>query len=72
MSTAISVRLPDSVAKKLARVAKESERSKSFVVQKAVETYLEEFADIQVALDRLRDTSDPVVSSKDMRKSLGL
>jgi RHH-type rel operon transcriptional repressor/antitoxin RelB len=72
MSTAISVRLSDSVAKKLGRVAKESERSKSFVVQKAVETYLEEFADLQVALDRLRDTSDPVVSSKDMRKSLGL
>lgn len=72
MSTAISVRLPDSVARKLGRVAKESERSKSFVVQKAVETYLEEFADLQVALDRLRDTSDPVVSSKDMRKSLGL
>ena len=72
MSTAISVRLPDSVAKKLGRVAKESERSKSFVVQKAVETYLEEFADLQVALDRLRDTSDTVVSSRDMRKSLGL
>ena len=72
MSTAISVRLPDSVAKKLSRVAKESERSKSFVVQKAVETYLDEFADLQVALDRLRDTSDPVVSSKGMRKSLGL
>ena len=72
MSTAISVRLPDSVAKKLGRVAKESERSKSFVVQKAVETYLEDFADLQVALDRLRDTSDEVVSNDDMRASLGL
>ena len=72
MSTAISVRLPDNVAKRLARVAKETERSRSFVVQKAVETYLDDFADLQVALDRLRDKSDPVISSKDMRKSLGL
>lgn len=72
MSTAISVRLPDDMAKKLARVAKETERSRSFVVQKAVETYLEDFADLQVALDRLRDSSDIVISSKDMRKSLGL
>jgi len=72
MSTAISVRLPEAVAKKLCRVAKETERSRSFVVQKAVETYLDDFADLQVALDRLRDRSDPVVSSKDMRKSLGL
>ena len=72
MSTAISVRLPDGIAKKLGRVAKETERSRSFVVQKAVETYLDDFADLQVALDRLRDNSDPVVSSKDMRASLGL
>ena len=72
MSTAISVRLPDGIVKKLGRVAKETERSRSFVVQKAVETYLDDFADLQVALDRLRDKSDPVISSKDMRKSLGL
>jgi RHH-type rel operon transcriptional repressor/antitoxin RelB len=72
MSTAISVRLPDTVARKLGRVAKETERSRSFVVTKAVETYLDDFADLQVALDRLHDTSDPVVSSQDMRASLGL
>ena len=72
MSTAISVRLPDGVVKKLGRIAKETERSRSFVVQKAVEAYLDDFADLQVALDRLRDKSDTVVSSKDMRKSLGL
>ena len=72
MSTAISVRLPDRVAEKLGRVAKEIERSRSFVVQKAIEAYLDDLADLQVALDRLRDTSDPVVSGKDMRKALGL
>ncbi len=72
MSTAISVRLPDIVARKLSRVAKETERSRSFVVTKAVETYLDDVADLQVALDRLHDTSDPVVSSQDMRASLGI
>ncbi len=72
MSTAISVRLPDGIAKKLGRVAKETERSRSFVIQKAIEAYLENAADLQIALDRLRDTSDPVVSSSDMRASLGL
>jgi RHH-type rel operon transcriptional repressor/antitoxin RelB len=72
MSTAISVRLPDIIARKLSRVAKETERSRSFVVTKAVETYLDDVADLQVALDRLHDTADPVVSSQDMRASLGL
>jgi RHH-type rel operon transcriptional repressor/antitoxin RelB len=72
MSTAISVRLPDAVAKKLGRVVEETERSRSFVVTKAVEAYLNDFADLQIAMDRLRDTSDPVVSSSEMRESLGL
>ena len=72
MGTAISVRLPDRLAKKLGRVARETDRSRSYVVQKALETYLNDFADLQVALDRLRDTSDPVVSREEMRESLGL
>lgn len=72
MSKAISVRLPDNVAEALGRVAHETERSRSFVVQKAIENYLDDVADLQVAIDRLRDTSDPVVSAKDIRKSLGL
>ena len=72
MSTAVSIRLPDAIAKRLGRVAKETERSRSFVITKAVETYLDDTADFQIAMDRLRDTSDPVVSSSDMRKSLGL
>ena len=63
MSKAISVRLPDDLASKLSEIAKETERSKSFHVQKALEVYLGDLADLQVALDRLHDTSDPIVTS---------
>ena len=72
MSTAISVRVPDELAKKLSEIAKETERPKSFHVQKALEAYLDELADLQVALDRLHDTSDPIVTTDDMRKELEL
>jgi RHH-type transcriptional regulator, rel operon repressor / antitoxin RelB len=72
VSTAISIRLPDAVAKKLDGVARETERSRSFIVQKAVESYLEDFAELQIALDRLRDASDAVISGKELRKGLGL
>ena len=72
MSTAISVRIPDSLASELASIAKETERPKSFHIQKALEAYLEELADLQVAIDRLHDTSDPVISLDDMRKELEL
>ena len=72
MSKAISVRLPDDLASKLSEIAKETERSKSFHVQKALEVYLDDLADLQVALDRLHDTSDPIVTSNEMRKELEL
>lgn len=72
MSTAISVRIPDNLASKLDEISKETERPKSFHVQKALESYLNEIADLQVALDRLHDTSDPVISIDEMRSELGL
>ncbi len=51
MSTAISVRIPDQLASKLTEISKETERPKSFHIQKALEAYLTELADIQVAID---------------------
>ena len=72
MSTAISVRLPKNLASQLDDIAKETERSRSFIIQKALESYIDDFADLQIALDRLHDKGDEVVSAKEMRKSLGL
>ena len=72
MSTAISVRLPDELVSKLSEIAKETERPKSFHIQKALESYLTELADLQVAYDRLHDTTDPVISISDMRNELEL
>ena len=72
MSKAISVRVPDELASKLSEIAKETERPKSFHIQKALEAYLTELADLQVAYDRLHDTTDPVISIGEMRKELEL
>jgi len=72
MNTAISVRLPKTLADRLDSIAKEIERPRSFIIQKALESYIEDYADLQVALDRLHDRTDPVISGKELRKSLGL
>ena len=72
MSVSVSVRLPDKLAKQLDRVVKNTDRSRSYLMQKALETYLEEQADFQIAFDRLHDTNDPVISLDDMRKELEL
>ena len=72
MSTAVSIRLPNTLAKELDHIADETERPRSFHIQKALESYIEDFADVQIALDRLRDQKDQVISSHELRKSLGL
>jgi RHH-type rel operon transcriptional repressor/antitoxin RelB len=72
MSTAISVRLPKELSEQLDNIAKETERPRSYIIQKALESYIDDYADLQVALDRLHDKTDPIVTSKELRKSLGL
>lgn len=40
-------------------------------MRKAVEAYLADHADYQIALDRLRDKDDPVISASQLRRRLG-
>jgi RHH-type rel operon transcriptional repressor/antitoxin RelB len=71
MPISVSVRLPESTAKALDELASATERSRTYLILKALETYLAEYADYQVALDRLRDKDDPVISAAELRKRLG-
>ena len=70
MNISLSVRISEPLAKELDEVAKSTERSRSFHIQQALKSYLKEQADLQIALDRMQDSTDPVVSMEDMKKSL--
>jgi RHH-type transcriptional regulator, rel operon repressor / antitoxin RelB len=72
MSKALSIRISDRLAQELDSISKDTERSRSYHVQKALEAYLTDRADLQVALDRLHDTTDPVISLDEMRKRLDI
>ena len=71
MSSPLSVRLADHTAKALEDLARATDRPKTYFIEKALESYLAESADYQIALDRLRDKDDPIVSSRELRKRLG-
>jgi RHH-type transcriptional regulator, rel operon repressor / antitoxin RelB len=58
MTTAISIRLPKKLRDQLDSIARETDRPRSFIIQRA--------------LDRLHDKTAPVISGKELRKSLGL
>ncbi len=69
MSTAISVRLPDELVKELERIANVSEKTFSFIIQRALEIYVQKIADLQEAYDRLQDVDDPLRSSQELNYS---
>ncbi len=72
MSVALSVRLPEDIMRELEEVANLLERPKTYIVRKALEAYLEEYSDYLIALERLRDKDDLIISSKELREHLGL
>jgi len=72
MTTTVSVRLPDQILNELESLTKTIDRSRTYIIRKAIETYLLEYADYQIALERLNDKDDEIISSEDMRERLGL
>ena len=71
LPTSVSIRIPDDIHEQLEEIAEDTDRSKSYLIKKAIEKYLEEFADYQLALDRINDKDDEIISSKELRKRLG-
>jgi len=71
MPLSVSVRLPSKTAEALDELANATDRSRTYLIVRALEVYLADHADYQVALDRLRDKDDPVISSRELRRRLG-
>ena len=70
MSKVINFRIPEDLLKKLEIVSKETERNKSYIIRKALEYYLNEYMDYLIAINRLNDKDDKIISYKEMRKRL--
>ncbi len=66
----ITARLPDSVVAALDAAARRLKRSRAEIVRQAVERYLEDFDDLSVAVERLRDPNDPVLDWDQVRREL--
>jgi RHH-type transcriptional regulator, rel operon repressor / antitoxin RelB len=71
MSNVVAARFTDEVLAELDDVARELRRTRAELIRRAVEIYLAEHADHQIALERLNDPSDPVVSTEEMWRELG-
>lgn len=72
MTKAISIRLDEQVLRELEALSKATERSRTFLINEAIMTYIAEYGDYRVALDRLLDKDDELISSSELRSRLGL
>ncbi len=67
-----SVRIPDDLAERLEALKRASKRSKSSLILEAIERYLEEREDLEVALARFRDPGAEWVDHRTVRRELDL
>ncbi|MEK6646444.1 MAG: ribbon-helix-helix domain-containing protein [Candidatus Firestonebacteria bacterium] len=67
-----SVVLDEVLLKKLKVVSIKTERTKSWLISKAVEGFLEEIEDYEIAYERLHNENDKTISSKEFRKNIGI
>jgi len=67
-----SVRLPDEIAEKLRTLAEETKRSKSSFIVEALELYLANREDLEIALARLRDPGSEWVDHDEVKRRLDL
>ncbi|MBS4029281.1 MAG: hypothetical protein KGZ58_11690 [Ignavibacteriales bacterium] len=72
MNTTLSVRIKEKLAKRLDSVVEETERPLDYHVQKAIENYLDEEKDLEIALVRSKNKSAQYISSQELRKRLSV
>jgi RHH-type transcriptional regulator, rel operon repressor / antitoxin RelB len=72
MSSTTSVRLPSKTARRLDGLSKVLDKPKTHIIQKALEEYLEEYEDYLIAVERINDKNDRIISGKELRERLGL
>ena len=66
----ITARLPDELVASLDNAAAELRRTRAEVVRQAIEYYLEDFEDLNLALQSLRDPADAVLDWEAVKNEL--
>ncbi len=66
----VTARLSDELVTALDRAANTLHRSRAEVIRQAIEAYLDDFSDLSLAIERLRDPADEIVDWQEARRAL--
>ncbi len=64
--------MSDDIAHELGYLDRAMERFRTYIIRKAIESHLQEYADYSVATERLNDNDDEIISSDEMGNRLAL
>ncbi len=73
--SAVSIRLPDDIAKRLQDLAQRTVRSKTYYIREAIKERIEDLEDYYLAaatMERVRKGEEALISSAKVRADLGL
>jgi len=70
MKKNISFSLDEELIKKINEISRVSERTKSWLVKNAIENYLEEIKDVEIAHQRSLDSEDSFISEQELKNYL--
>ena len=68
----VSSRIPTEIINHIDEIAQTTQRNRSFHIKKALEMYVENYADLQISLDRLQDAKDKTIGIDQMRATLNV
>jgi len=68
--TSFSIDLADDTATALREIAEETEETPNTLIRRAVEELVADYIDGRIAMQRLADPSDPMISSEELRRGL--
>ena len=68
--TQVTVRLPGDLVKSIDDAARSLNRSRAEIIRQALEYYLADVDDLRLALERLKDPSDPVLDWDEVKRDL--
>lgn len=68
--TSFSIDLADDTASALREIAEETAETPDTLIRRAVEELVADYIDGRIAMQRLADPSDPMISSEELRRRL--
>jgi len=72
MEVVEEIRIPVEIEKKIKEISEETGDTKEKIIIEALREYIAEYDDYEEALNRYRDKGDRLITSKELRDSLGI